>query len=125
MVPVGALTQVIVAPTSDNRSRSPAAFAAASRAPAGARGCPRAWQSDRVRHSVFWQLMEEEFGVGYARSVAHDQTIGALDGRTAQQALDAGEAPRTVWLAVCDAMDVPASRRLGRDLPPARRGPSR
>lgn len=122
MVPVGALTQVIVAPTSDNRSR--VAGRVRGGVP-GARGCPRAWQSDRVRHSVFWQLMEEEFGVGYARSVAHDQTIGALDGRTAQQALDAGEAPRTVWLAVCDAMDVPASRRLGRDLPPARRGPSR
>ncbi len=75
-----------------------------------------------MRHSVFWQLMEEEFGVGYARSVAQDQAIGALDGRTAQQALDAGEAPRTVWVAVCDAMEVPADRRLGRELPPARPG---
>jgi hypothetical protein len=78
-----------------------------------------------VRHSVFWQLMEEEFGVGYARSVAQDQAISALDGRTAQQALDAGEAPRTVWLAVCDAMQVPPARRLGRDLPPARPGSGR
>ena len=78
-----------------------------------------------MRQSVFWQLMDEEFGVGYARSVAQDQSIGALDGLTAQQALEAGHHPREVWLAVCDAMDVPPQRRLGRDLPPARPGVGR
>ena len=34
------------------------------------------------------------------------------------QALAAGVEPRKVWLAVCDVQDVPAERRLGRDIKP-------
>ncbi|GAB2680439.1 DUF3046 domain-containing protein [Thalassiella azotivora] len=68
-----------------------------------------------MRHSDFWRLMEDEFGRAYARSVASDQVIGALGGRTPHQALDAGVPPREVWHAVCDAMHVPAERRLGAD----------
>jgi len=34
--------------------------------------------------------------------------------------LDAGESPREVWLALCDAMDVPEERRHGLDKPPKR-----
>ena len=36
------------------------------------------------------------------------------------QALAAGVNPRDVWLAVCDVQDVPAERRLGRDIKPSR-----
>ncbi|HQV81967.1 MAG TPA: DUF3046 domain-containing protein, partial [Ornithinibacter sp.] len=43
-----------------------------------------------------------------------------LGGRTALEALDAGESPREVWLALCDAMDVPEERRHGLDKPPKR-----
>ena len=68
-----------------------------------------------MRHSDFWRLMEDEFGSGYARSVASDQVVSALGGRTAVQALDAGASPRDGWVAVCEAMHVPAERRLGRD----------
>ncbi|GAB3680279.1 hypothetical protein GCM10028814_15660 [Angustibacter aerolatus] len=71
----------------------------------------------RVRRSEFWQLMDDEFGAGYARSVASEQHVHALGDRTAVAALDAGEDPRTVWFALCDAMDVPAERRWGRDDP--------
>lgn len=39
------------------------------------------------------------------------------DGLTATEALDAGFDPKTVWLALCRAKDVPESRWLGRDLP--------
>jgi hypothetical protein len=42
--------------------------------------------------------------------------LGALDGRTARQALAAGVPPRTVWLALCEATDVPESRRHGAGL---------
>ncbi len=70
---------------------------------------------NRVRQSEFWQLMDDEFGAGYARTVARDQVIAALDGRTAQQALADRVAPRQVWLALCDLMDVPSARRWGRD----------
>ena len=66
-----------------------------------------------MRHSDFWRLMDDEFGRTYARSLAADQVMAALDGRTAVQALDAGARPRDVWVAVCDAMGVPSERRAG------------
>lgn len=68
-----------------------------------------------MRHSDFWRLVDEEFGAGYGRTLVRDQVLGGLGHRTGEQALAAGEAPRTVWLALCDEMDVPQERRLGRD----------
>jgi hypothetical protein len=78
-----------------------------------------------VRQSEFWQLMEDEFGAGYAHTLAGDQVIGALGGRTARQALDAGDPPRDVWFAVCDAMHVPPQRRWGVDPKERKRGSDR
>ena len=66
-----------------------------------------------MRLSHFWSLMNDEFGETYAGSLARDHVIGALGNRTALQALEEGDPPRTVWLALCDDMDVPESRRLG------------
>ena len=40
--------------------------------------------------------------------------VAALGGRTAQEALADHVQPRDVWLALCDAMDVPQERRWGR-----------
>lgn len=54
-----------------------------------------------MKLSDFWGRMDETFGAGYARSVAADQAIGMLDGRTVDQALAAGEDTKTVWIAVC------------------------
>ena len=68
-----------------------------------------------MRLSKFWELMEGEFGPAYASSLAQRHTIHALDDRTVNEALDAGLPPRQVWLALCDDMDVPESRRLGVD----------
>ncbi|WP_432534543.1 DUF3046 domain-containing protein [Kineococcus arenarius] len=73
-----------------------------------------------MRVSEFWTLVEDEFGSAYGRSLAHDQVLLALQDRTPLQALDAGVEPKAVWLALCDAMDVPPERRLGRDRPPRR-----
>lgn len=64
-----------------------------------------------VRLSEFWSVMDEVFGPGYARSVASDLTMSALDGRTASEALDAGVPPRAVWEALCEATDQPDSVR--------------
>ncbi|WP_369052970.1 DUF3046 domain-containing protein [Kineococcus terrestris] len=72
-----------------------------------------------MRHSEFWTLVEDEFGAAYGRSLAADQVLLALEDRTPRQALDAGVDPKAVWLALCEAMDVPPERRLGKD--PARR----
>ncbi|MEA5454548.1 DUF3046 domain-containing protein [Sinomonas sp. JGH33] len=70
-----------------------------------------------MRHSDFWRLMEDEFGTAYARVLASTLVLTSVGGRTADEALKAGRAPREVWLAVCDMQDVPAERRLGRDRP--------
>ncbi|MGW5241300.1 DUF3046 domain-containing protein [Monashia sp. NPDC004114] len=68
-----------------------------------------------MRMSHFWTLMDDEFGPAYAGSLARDHVIGALDNRTVVQALADGVPPRQVWEALCDDMDVPPERRLGRD----------
>ncbi len=84
-----------------------------------------------MRLSHFRRLMDDEFGPSYATSVASDQVLGALGGRTANEALAAGTDPAEVWDALCEAMDVPPARRLGADPkrppagsqhPPGRRG---
>jgi hypothetical protein len=73
-----------------------------------------------VRLREFWTLMEEEFGEAYAPSLARAHVLRRLDGRTVLEALEAGVPPREVWLAVCEDMDVPEERRLGRERPPSR-----
>ena len=71
-----------------------------------------------MRVSRFWVLAEDEFGAAYAHSLAGSTHMAPLGGRTAQEALDAGVPPREVWIALCDAMDVPENRRHGLDKPP-------
>jgi hypothetical protein len=66
-----------------------------------------------VRLTDFWSRLEQVFGPGYARSVAHDQVIAQLGGRTIEQALAAGEETALVWRAVVAAYPdrVPAKLR--------------
>ncbi len=64
-----------------------------------------------MRHTEFWQRMEQALGVPYAPVWASTQVLAELHGRTAQEALDAGEAPKTVWRAVCAALSLPDSQR--------------
>jgi hypothetical protein len=64
-----------------------------------------------VRLTQFRTLIEDEFGPVRAASLARDHVFADLGGRTVEQALEAGIDPRTVWRAVCDAFDVPVSRR--------------
>ena len=71
-----------------------------------ARGYPGA-----VRLTDFWQRMDAVFGAGYARSIAADQVLRELDGRTVVEAFAAGEDAKSVWRAVCAAFDVPAKLR--------------
>jgi Protein of unknown function (DUF3046) len=63
--------------------------------------------------SDFWARLEEVFGAGYAASVASDQVLAQLGGRTIMQALAAGEKAATVWRAVVAAYPdrVPAKLR--------------
>lgn len=64
--------------------------------------------------------MDDEFGAAYARSLAARHVIHALTDRTVDQALEEGVPPRSVWLALCDDMDVPENRRLGNEPRPRR-----
>jgi hypothetical protein len=55
--------------------------------------------------------MEAQFGPAYATSVARDQVIGKLGGRSVNEALEAGEDPKAVWRAVCEHFEIPVSQR--------------
>ncbi|MDN5789519.1 MAG: DUF3046 domain-containing protein [Micrococcales bacterium] len=67
-----------------------------------------------MRMSHFWTLMEDEFGTAYSGSLVRDHVLGALGDRTALVALADGVEPRRVWEAICQDMDIPEERRLGR-----------
>ncbi|MRG61630.1 DUF3046 domain-containing protein [Agromyces sp. CFH 90414] len=66
-----------------------------------------------MKRSEFQIAVETEFGAGYAGALLRDLTMEALGGRTAREALAAGVPPREVWLALCEATDVPVERRHG------------
>ncbi len=55
--------------------------------------------------------MDHHLGEAYAQVWASQFVMAALEGRTAQEALDAGVPPKQVWRAVCDALQLPASER--------------
>jgi hypothetical protein len=65
----------------------------------------------RVRLTEFWRRMKAEFGDTYAESFARDFVVRELGGRTVAEALRDGEDAKTVWRAVCDSMNLPASKR--------------
>lgn len=66
-----------------------------------------------MRLTDFWGRMEQVFGAGYAESVAADQVIPQLGGRTIDEAIAGGEETVTIWRAVCQAYAdrVPAKLR--------------
>jgi hypothetical protein len=64
-----------------------------------------------MRHTEFWARMELVLGPSYARVWSRQQVLSALDGRTVDEALQAGEPPKLVWRAVADALSLPDSQR--------------
>jgi hypothetical protein len=71
--------------------------------------------SSAVRNREFWKLVDEVLGQATGRALARDQVLPALGNRTPAQAIDDGVAPRDVWHAFADAMDIPDARRWGAD----------
>lgn len=55
----------------------------------------------------------EEFGERQGRTLVRDLALDGLDDRSAQQALEDGVAPKTIWAALCSAMQVPLSHQHG------------
>jgi hypothetical protein len=64
-----------------------------------------------VRHTEFWSRLEDALGSGYSHVWAEQFVMAELGSRTAQEALDAGIAPKQVWAAVWSALDLPATLR--------------
>lgn len=65
-----------------------------------------------MRHTEFWERMEQALGSSaYARNWSQQQVMSSLGGRTVQEALAAGETPKTVWRAVWETLGLPASQR--------------
>lgn len=56
-----------------------------------------------MRLTEFWERMDATFGPAYARSVAADQLLAELGGRTVDEALAHGDQALSVWRAVCAA----------------------
>ena len=76
-----------------------------------------------MRISEFRTLAHEEFGRALADTLVADLVLAPSD-MTAAQAIEAGTDPRTVWFALCEAMEVPLERRLGRDRRSRRASPA-
>ncbi len=55
--------------------------------------------------------MRRHFGAAYADSIATDQMLGELGGRTVHEALAAGDDIKMIWRVVCTSFDVPARER--------------
>jgi hypothetical protein len=56
--------------------------------------------------------MEQAFGsAAFARHWSEQQVVGALGGRTVDEALAAGEAPKDVWRAVWQTLELPPRAR--------------
>ena len=88
-----------------------------------ANGATTPWHPGGVRYREFWDLVDDVFGRAYGRSIAGDQVLEELGGRTAARSIEDGVEPRLVWHALCDAMQVPDAERWGSD--PHRQAPPR
>lgn len=64
-----------------------------------------------MRLQEFWSRLDEQFGAMRAQSVTRDHVFSTLGGRTALDAIEAGVPVRRVWLAICEAYDVPPKDR--------------
>lgn len=64
-----------------------------------------------MRLTEFWARMRDHFGPAYAESIATDQVLRELGGRTVREALAQGEDVKSVWRAVCSVFDVPGQQR--------------
>lgn len=64
-----------------------------------------------MRTTEFWARMRAVFGADYAESLAKDQVLGELGGRTVSEALAQGDEVKDVWRAVVATFDVPARLR--------------
>ncbi len=65
----------------------------------------------RVRLTEFHEMVRDEFGQMHGDALLRDHVLLELGGRTAAEAIEAGQEPREVWRALCEEFDVPPARR--------------
>jgi Protein of unknown function (DUF3046) len=66
-----------------------------------------------LRLSEFRELMNDEFGPGYAEVIAKDLVLTEHGDKSGEQLIAAGEDPKDVWLAICRQSGVPKARWHG------------
>lgn len=64
-----------------------------------------------MRLTEFWARMDDALGPAYARSWASMFVIGALGGRTVDDALAAGVPAKEVWAAVWRVLELPQTKQ--------------
>lgn len=67
----------------------------------------------QVTRSEFLRAVADEFGESQGRTLMRDLVLSGVGGMTAGAALDRGVPAREVWVALCEAMDVPPPRQHG------------
>ena len=67
-----------------------------------------------MRRTEFDWLIAGEFGATYGGWIVESHVLSRL-GKTAEEAIEAGEEPRNVWWELCRDFEVPEERMLGED----------
>lgn len=60
-----------------------------------------------MRHTEFWARLDAALGSASSRTWAEMFVMAELGSRTAQEALDAGVAPKVVWAACWKSLGLP------------------
>ena len=64
-----------------------------------------------MRETEFWARMRTHLGAGYSQVWAGQHSLAQLGDRTVDQALAEGIDCKTIWRAVWEALELPASER--------------
>lgn len=70
-----------------------------------------------MNHSEFRHVLDRAFGPAYGQALARSLTLPTLGHLTAEELLEAGEAPQKVWTALCSEMDIEEKAFLHREKP--------
>ena len=62
-----------------------------------------------MRESEFWNALDWVFPHGRGKSLTSDLILGTLDNRSPARALEEEADPQEVWIALCEAMELPES----------------
>lgn len=68
-----------------------------------------------MKESEFRRALKDEFGEAYSRVLVRDHWVRSLGG-TAEELIEKGASPRSVWQALCADFDVPPDRWHGRGM---------